>query len=122
MLGPVLRRGFGDGSSVFDAVYNTIPERLAKVEGGRKALLLFSDGEDNTSANHMLDVLEAAQQSDIVVFGIHYLETRREGSTNIQGRRVMNRLAKDTGGKFFDGTGDLKNAFATIADQLRTLY
>jgi len=122
MLGPVIPRGFGDGSSVFDAIYNTIRERLAKVEGGRKALLLFSDGEDNSSANHMLDVLEAAQRADVVIYGVHYLKTRQEKSTNIQGRRIMDRLAKDTGGESFDGTGDLRSAFATIAEQLRTSY
>ncbi|MBM3785499.1 MAG: VWA domain-containing protein [Acidobacteria bacterium] len=38
MLGPVIPRGFGDGSSVFDAIYNTIRERLAKVEGGAQGV------------------------------------------------------------------------------------
>lgn len=119
-IGPAVKRDLGSG--VYDGIFHTMREGLAKVEAGRKALLLFSDGEDNASANHMLDVLEAAQKLDIVIYGIHYLESKNQNARNIYGRRVMERLARDTGGESFEATDDLKAAFSKIGDQLRSSY
>lgn len=121
VLGPLVKREMG--SAVYDAVFHTIQEKLAPADGSRKAVLLFSDGEDNASAHHMLDVLEAAQHSGVVIFGIHYLDTRpTEAARNLYGRSVMARLARDTGGEYFEATGDLKTAFARIGEQLRSSY
>jgi len=121
LLGPRIRRDLG--SAVYDGMYHTIAEKLAQVERGRRALLLFSDGEDNASAHHMMEVLEAAQDSDVVIFGVHYLEEKGPSSgRNVYGRSVMRRLAADTGGEYFEATDDLREAFRKIGAQLRGSY
>ena len=67
-LGPVERRVLG--TAFYDALYYAVTEKLASADGGRKALIVFSDGEDNSSAHHMLDAIEAAQAENAVILGI----------------------------------------------------
>ena len=43
-------------------------KRLAASAGARKALIVFSDGEDNSSGHHMLEAIEAAQTNDVLLF------------------------------------------------------
>jgi VWFA-related protein len=62
----------GSGTSVYDAVYDAVGRKLRDVEG-RKALILFSDGEDTTSsyASHD-DALEMVRESDVLVYGLRF--------------------------------------------------
>jgi hypothetical protein len=61
----------GSGTSVYDAVYEVV-ERLRTVDG-RKALILFSDGEDTTSRRVGYDdAVEAVTESDVLVYGLRY--------------------------------------------------
>jgi Ca-activated chloride channel homolog len=62
----------GSGTSVYEAVYETVARRLRGIEG-RKALILFSDGEDTTS--HRVDYDDAINivtESDVLVYGLRY--------------------------------------------------
>jgi VWFA-related protein len=69
----------GSGTSVYDAVYETVARRLRNVEG-RKALILFSDGEDTTSSHASYDdAIEIVTESDVLVYGLRY-----PGSGSIQ--------------------------------------
>lgn len=53
ILGPrEIRTG---GTSFYDAIYHSARQMLSNVERGRKALIIFSDGEDNASAHHMME-------------------------------------------------------------------
>src|SRR5579872_1652669 len=55
------------GTAFYDALYYASRDKLAGEERGRRALIVFSDGEDNSSAHHMLDVIEAAQATGVVI-------------------------------------------------------
>jgi Ca-activated chloride channel family protein len=113
------------GTAFYDALYYSSTEKLKVDERGRRALIVFSDGEDNSSAHHMLDVIEAAQSSGVVIFGIRYTEHRhgRLTARNKYGTSVMARLARETGGADFDAEkDDLKAAFRQIGEQLRSSY
>lgn len=114
------------GSAFYDALYHAAEDVLRRVEGGRRALIVFSDGEDNASAHHMIDTIEAAQRAGAVIFCVRYTEVRngRWTARNKQGRAVMERIAKETGGIDLDATDarDLKTQFREIADILRASY
>jgi Ca-activated chloride channel family protein len=113
------------GTAFYDALHYASTEKLADEDRARKAIIVFSDGEDNASAHHMLEVIEAAQANGVVIFGIRYTETRRGRVTarNKYGTSVMARLARETGGQDFDAENDdLKTAFRQIGEQLRTAY
>jgi hypothetical protein len=61
----------GSGTSVYDAVYEVI-ERIKGVDG-RKALIIFSDGEDTTSNKASYsDAIDVVTESDVLVYGLRY--------------------------------------------------
>jgi VWFA-related protein len=114
-----------EGTAFFDALYYSTTLKLAPVETGRRAIVVFSDGEDNSSARDLLDVIEAAQRNNVLVYGIRYSGIGRHGPTarNKYGIRVMARIAQDTGGAAFDARkSDLRRAFREIDESLRGAY
>jgi Ca-activated chloride channel family protein len=122
LVGPTEIRS---GSAFYDSIYHATNQMFQKVERGRKALIVFSDGEDNTSAHHMMDAIELAQTNDVLLFCIRYTETRGDRWTarNKYGRGVMERLALETGGADFDATErELSGHFREIGEQLRSSY
>lgn len=122
-LGPVEIRELG--TAFYDAVYYAVGEKLAKVESGRRALIVFSDGEDNSSAHHMMDAIEAAQIADARLFCIRYTERPHGRLTgrNKYGMRVMERIARETGGADYEAEHtDLRTSFRQIGEDLRSSY
>ena len=113
------------GSAVYDSIFYSIDEKLGK-ENGRRALLIFSDGEDNSSSHDMMTTIEAAQRENVLVYTIRYTETMKHGelsARNKYGIRVMDRIAKETGASNIDGERmEPKEYFRRIAEELRTSY
>ena len=121
-LGPKEERDLG--TAFYDSIYYSVKERLAK-ENGRRALLLFSDGEDNSSSHDMMTAIEEAQAENVQVFAIRYTEKEHGQLTarNKYGIRVMGRIARETGGAHIDAeTTDPHTYFRQIAEELRSSY
>jgi len=121
-LGPEENRT--EGTAYFDAIYFSVAEKLAR-ETGRRALIVFSDGEDNSSEYDMMSAIEAAQSADVPVFTIRYTEDKKGqlGPRNKYGLRVMERVAKETGGADFDARKmNPHEYFKQIGDELRSMY
>jgi Ca-activated chloride channel family protein len=121
-LGPKENRELG--TAFYDSIYYSVTEKLAS-ESGRRALLVFSDGEDNSSSHDMMTAMEAAQAANVLVYTIRYTE-KEHGQLTARSRygiRVMDRLAKETGGDAIDAEAtDPKTYFQQIAEELRTSY
>ena len=140
------RADFGDGTSIYDAVDQTLRKLLKDVEG-RKAVVLFTDGVDTTSHKASYDTtLDQAEESDIIFFPIYFntfLENRGtmpSRSTFPQiipsgiglsageyavGKKYVEELAAYTGGRVFrpeSTPGGLTRAFEGIAEELRRQY
>jgi Ca-activated chloride channel family protein len=113
------------GTAFYDSIFYSIEEKLAKEEG-RRALLVFSDGEDNSSSHDMMTAIETAQTNNVLVYTIRYTDTKKNGdftARNRYGIRVMDRIARETGGAHIDAkTTDPKVYFQQIAEELRTSY
>jgi len=121
-LGPKQDRDLG--TAFYDSIYYSVTDKLAS-ENGRRALLVFSDGEDNSSSHDMMTAIEAAQAANVLVYTIRYTEKKHGQLTarNQYGIRVMDRIAKETGGQAIDAeTTDPKTYFQQIAQELRTSY
>jgi len=113
------------GTAFYDAVYYSSTLMMQNIDRGRRALIVFSDGEDNSSAHHMLDAIEAAQANDVLLFTLRYTEVRngRLNARNKYGISVMERLARETGGANFDAQEKgLVEGFKQIGAQLRSSY
>jgi Ca-activated chloride channel family protein len=113
------------GTALFDSMYLTAARKLGPVNGERKALILFSDGEDNSSAHDLIDAIESAQAADALVYTVRYTEMKK-GRLTARGRYgilEMDRLATETGGASFDASKkDIGDSLKEVAAELRSMY
>jgi Ca-activated chloride channel family protein len=66
-IGPEEERDLG--TAFYDSIYYSVSEKLSQA-GGRKAILMFSDGEDNSSSHDMMTTVEKAQAENVLVYAI----------------------------------------------------
>jgi len=122
-IGPKERRDLG--TAFYDSIFYSTEEKLANADG-RRAILIFSDGEDNSSSHDMMSTIEAAQAANVLVYTIRYTETMKHGelsARNKYGIRVMDRVATETGASNVDAKKtDPAEYFSKIAEELRTMY
>ncbi len=125
--GPVPVHGTPKGTLLYDAVYLAANEKL-KLEAGRKAMILLTDGEDVGSQENVKSAIEAAQKSNTIVYVLmiadrgFYYGGMIGGYT---GDAAMKKLADETGGRVIDVGNNgkkLEAAFKQIEDELRTQY
>lgn len=127
------------GTLLFDSVLLASNELMSK-QTGRKSLVLFSDGEDNGSRTSIDDAIASAQKADTLVntvlydseefmgrpggFGGRGMGRRgRMGAPRSDGKKTMQRLAKETGGSFFEVKNrSLDEIYRQIQDELRSQY
>ena len=89
-------------------------------QGGRKALVVFTDGEDQGSHASIADVERRLQASDVTL----YMIGQGRGVNTEALRRIMMRLAAPTGGRalFTDSIDELHEAFNELLDELSNQY
>jgi VWFA-related protein len=113
----------GGGTAMYDALYFACRDKLLKQEQAgpvRRAIILLSDGEDNSSHVSREEAIEMAERADTIVYTI---------STNISGMKgkgdkVLERIAEATGGRAFFPfqMRDVSDAFLSIQEELRSQY
>ena len=59
------------GTRLYDAVYETVAQRMRGIDG-RKAMVLLSDGQDNMSNRSFDEAVKVCSESDVIVYGIRY--------------------------------------------------
>jgi VWFA-related protein len=111
----------GGGTLLYDAVITASKDVMHALHG-RKALIVLSDGDDNGSDATLAAAIEAAQRSDTLVYSILYADRRRFGGRD--GRAVLMRLSRETGGRFFEVSKKLsvEQTFDLIQEELRSQY
>jgi VWFA-related protein len=120
-----LRLQNGGGTLLYDAVVQASNDVMKKLTG-RKALILLSDGVDLGSSGSLDEAVEAAQRADVLIYSILYADPAAYGifGGGHNGRNVMERLAGDTGGSFFEVSKKqtVDQMFDTLQKELRTQY
>ncbi len=140
----------GGGTSLYDATADIISEYLGKL-GGKKALILFTDGIDTQSVRqNFASSARLAEEADVLVYSIQYetVEGVAKDNSKIAGATAgasvryvtakgeplptaykrgslyLNTLAFSTGGDFFfaDTLENLSKTFSKIARQLSQIY
>jgi VWFA-related protein len=114
------------GTVLYDAVYLSAHDMLAK-EVGRKAMILLTDGEDEGSRLKLLDAIEAAQKADAIVYVLLCADRGFYGSMGVGygGEGEMRKLTEQTGGRVINVGNKfdkLKEAFDQVANELRSQY
>ena len=67
--GRYIRHG---GTALYDAIYLSGDDVMAKQAGKRRALVVLTDGVDRGSKESLTDAIESAQRADTIVYGIYY--------------------------------------------------
>jgi VWFA-related protein len=120
-----LRLQNGGGTLLYDAVVQASLDVMKKLTG-RKALIVLSDGVDLGSSGTLDDAVEAAQRADVLIYSILYADPAAYGifGGGHDGRNVMERLAGDTGGSFFEVSKKqtVDQMFDALQKELRTQY
>ena len=102
------------------ALYDAIVFGLYYLNGikGQRALLLLSDGKDESSRFSFEQALEYAQRSGVAVYAIGL------GKQPGPARRALSRLADRTGGRafFIAEVGELAGVYGSILGELRSRY
>jgi len=114
------------GTVLYDAVYLSAHDMLAK-EVGRKSMILLTDGEDEGSQLKIKDAIEAAQKADAIVYVLLCADRGFYGSFQVgySGESEMRKLTEATGGRVINVGNKfdkLKEAFDQIAAELRSQY
>ncbi len=112
------------GTLLYDAIYLGADEKL-KNEVGRKAMIIFTDGEDEGSRLRIQDAIEAAQKADTICYVILIADRGFYGGFGYSGDSDMQKLAQATGGRVIEVGNKqdrLKQAFDQIQNELRTQY
>jgi VWFA-related protein len=116
----------GGGTSLFDAVYLVINERLAKEpDNRRKVIVLVSDGDDNSSRIAQTEVLTLAQRHGVIVYCISTNQSGFfGGKEQDRGDKVLKALSNETGGRslFPLKAPDIAKDFRDISLELRSQY
>ncbi|HYL34795.1 MAG TPA: VWA domain-containing protein [Bryobacteraceae bacterium] len=138
------RQGGGGGTSLYDAVLLASDELMSK-QGGRKALILLTDGVDVGSKVGISRAIEAAQRADTLVYGVRIADPeayngmghgqgRRGGmgggnppyvyGDRMDGKKVLQRLSGPSGGSYFEVSSKepVDKIYSRIQDELRNQY
>ena len=121
--GPVPQHN-SPGTLLYDAVYLSAHDMLAK-EVGRKAMVLLTDGQDEGSRLKIQDAIEAAQKADSIVYVLLCADRGFYGGFGYSGESEMRRLTEQTGGRVINVGNKfdkLRDAFDQIAAELRSQY
>jgi VWFA-related protein len=111
-------------TALYDAIYLAADEKL-KNEVGRKAMIVFTDGEDEGSRLRIKDAIEAAQKADTICYVILIADRGFYGGLGYSGDASMKKLAEETGGRVIEvgnKQDKLHAAFDQIQNELRSQY
>jgi VWFA-related protein len=147
------RGGRGAGTLLYDAIYLS-SEDLMKKQQGRKALVLLTDGDDRGSKESLENAIESAQRADTLVYSILFKDPDAGGGygggpphggrggmggggmgggghrggapqeSRPDGKKVLERISRETGGRFFEVTKkqSVDDIYAAINEELRSQY
>jgi len=112
------------GTALYDAIYKTCDEKLIR-ETGRKAIVILSDGEDESSTVNLKQATEMALRAEALIFAISVSQGGFFGTGGgKEGDTVLKEMSKETGGRIFFPfkVDELDDAFRQINHELRSQY
>ena len=113
-------------TALLDGVYMAMSQ-MKKGQNPRKALLIISDGGDNSSRYTETEVKNAVREADVQIYAIGIFEAigaRGRTVEELNGPGLLNELAEQTGGRAFsvENLAELPDVAAKIGIELRNEY
>jgi VWFA-related protein len=113
-------------TALLDAVYMALHE-MRKSQKPRKALLILSDGGDNSSRYTETEVRTLVRESDSLIYAIGIFEpmgARSRSAEELSGPSLLSSISEQTGGRHIpvDNINELPDVAAKIGIELRNRY
>ena len=113
-------------TALLDAVYMALHE-MKKAQNPRKALLLVSDGGDNSSRYSEAEIKALVKEADVQIYAIGIYESvgaRSRTPEETSGPGLLTEIAEQTGGRQYqvDNLNELPDVAAKIGVELRNQY
>jgi VWFA-related protein len=113
-------------TALLDAVYMAL-HNMKKAKNPRKALLIISDGGDNSSRYTESEVKNRVREADVQIYAMGIFEsmaTRGRTPEEMSGPSLLSEIAEQTGGRHFpvDNLNELPDVAAKIGVELRNQY
>src|SRR5262249_29214480 len=112
-------------TALYDAAYLGV-EKVKQGRHSRRALLLISDGQDNSSRYSYGELRKLLKEANVHIYciGIVEMGSGAGGSLDIQGQGILEEIAQSTGGKAFfpHSAAELEDVTTRIALELRHQY
>lgn len=113
------------GTLLYDAIETAAKDIMARLSG-RKALIVLTDGVDVGSTGGLSVAVDACQRADTLIYGIYFTDSGfyAFGGSEVNGRAVLQKMASDTGGGFFEVTRkrSIDAIYQSIQEELRSQY
>jgi Ca-activated chloride channel family protein len=124
LVGSLRDLDYGNPTRLFDAIDASLDQLKGKE--GRRAILVFTDGEDTFSKASMGKVLDRARTEEVMIYSIGLESNMVIGSQRIRTRpdRGLRKLSDETGGGYFElkRTDELGPTFTRVAQELHSQY
>jgi VWFA-related protein len=113
-------------TALLDAIYLSLHE-MKKARNPRKALLLISDGGDNSSRYTETDIKNLVKEADVQIYAIGIYEpvgARSRTPEELAGPGLLTEVAEQTGGRQYavENLAELADIAAKIGVELRNQY
>jgi len=109
-------------TALYDACYLGV-EKVTRGAHQKRALLVISDGQDNSSRYTFSELRRMLKETDVLIYGVGIIDGG--GSTlDMGGQAILDELASVSGGKAFfpDSKAEMNEIFERIAIELRHQY
>jgi Ca-activated chloride channel family protein len=113
-------------TALLDGVYLAMSQ-MKKARNPRKAILIISDGGDNSSRYTESEIKNAVREADVQIYAIGIYEpvaSRGRTAEEMGGPGLLNEIAEQTGGRAFavENLNELPDVAAKIGIELRNQY
>ncbi|MGD1097333.1 MAG: VWA domain-containing protein [Bryobacteraceae bacterium] len=113
-------------TALLDGVYMAM-NQMKKAMNPRKAILIISDGGDNSSRYTETEVKNAVREADVQIYAIGIFEpiaSRGRTPEELSGPALLSELTDQTGGRHFEisNLAELPDVAAKIGIELRNQY
>ncbi|MBI4874584.1 MAG: VWA domain-containing protein [Acidobacteria bacterium] len=113
-------------TALLDGVYLALHE-MKKAHNPRKAILILSDGGDNSSRYTESEIKSLVREADVQIYAIGIFEpvsARGRTAEELSGPSLLTEIAEQTGGRHFpvENINELPDVAAKIGIELRNQY
>ena len=113
-------------TALLDGIYMAM-NTMKKARNPRKAILIISDGGDNSSRYTESEIKNAVREADVQVYAIGIYEpmaSRGRTAEEMAGPGLLSEIAEQTGGRHFpvENLSELPDVAAKIGIELRNQY